>query len=439
MTTPNTGPFASAPVTSATHFKLYYFAAVLHIIDWLAQRSETSEDLLERFPFLAGYMQELALAGLDGRNTSEAHAWWRERLLDWEARAPVFLPLRSMRASAGLAYETMVGWFCIGLPEEDPRFAAVYGSAPTFALLNSWSIETGAWHVRARDALRQLQSAHLIHVPNPDALQVDWILQPDPLLWDILSTSQACMLRGGLTYRPPEVLPSFEQLVLSPELHQQLERTPAVLASGEIETLVIRGPRHNGRHAMLGAIAKHLGQGVLELTGPKCDDLAGPLATLLHALPVMACELAPGETIDVPHLDAYTGPVGVVMGRQGGIRDAGRILTLYSDMPLPSQRVQLWANALKGAASDCVEDTAQRFRLTTGAIVHCASRARAWAAVRGGDPTLLMEDIRHAAHALNRQALETLAQPIAAEGSWADLALRPSTLDELMLRSEERR
>src|SRR5438874_2184504 len=115
-------PPLAIPPTAAGHFKLYFYAAILQVIDRLIEVSDSHEAVFERFPFLVGYVNELARSGLDGQSTTAARASWRERVLDWEARTSAFLPLRALRTAAGLSYETLVAYFCLGLAEEDPRF-----------------------------------------------------------------------------------------------------------------------------------------------------------------------------------------------------------------------------------------------------------------------------------------------------------------------------
>src|SRR5262249_41011963 len=157
--------------------------------------------------------------------------------------------------------------------------------------------------------------------------------------------------RGRLIHRPLAELLRLDELVVPAELDARLRRLPRLLASREVDALVVRGPQHNGRKTLLGAVAAELGRGLLQVPRraprreagrppqPSEDPpdeawrLVGPLATLLNAMPVVTCELAPGETIELPRLAAYDGPLGVVMGPQGGLRDAGQVLTLAVEMP----------------------------------------------------------------------------------------------------------
>ncbi len=456
--------FAAIPATPAGHFKLYYYGAILRVIDRLFLLSESQEAALERFPFLLGYINELASCGLDGSSTDVAQSWWRDQVEAWEADTTMTLPIRSLQSAAGLSYETTLAYFCLSLGEEDPRFGVMFDALQgnpgqhllTYGMLNSWAVSADEL---PRTALQELQDAALIRIPNSDAPRFDWALQPNPLLWDVIcgrgtgdpTSDSPREIGNGLTYHPPASLLRFAELIVPAELGERLYRLPDILASRDIDVLLVRGPRHNGRKSLLGAVAAELGYGVLEVPrravpsgAPVVDDptrVAGPLATLLHALPVVTYDLAPGETTQPPRLSAYRGPLGVAMGAHGGLLDAGQILTLRVDMPAPGERLVHWQRALAGANMSCdPQAIAGRFRLTSGAIYRTAALARTWAtlATDGTDgparaAPLTVDHVQEAVGALNRQSLDTLAHQLPATGVWSDLAVRAETADELLL------
>jgi len=51
--------FASLPESAATHFKLCFLAAVLHVLDQLSRNLGSLEEALEQFPFLRDYLDEI--------------------------------------------------------------------------------------------------------------------------------------------------------------------------------------------------------------------------------------------------------------------------------------------------------------------------------------------------------------------------------------------
>src|SRR2546426_7940950 len=107
-------PFADRPPTPAAQFKLYWYAAVLRVIEQVAEAFEAWEQAFERFPFLAGYNNELAQRGLDGVAARDAAAWWRDAVLAWEQNAAGHLPWRALRHGADLEYEALTLLASIG-------------------------------------------------------------------------------------------------------------------------------------------------------------------------------------------------------------------------------------------------------------------------------------------------------------------------------------
>jgi hypothetical protein len=435
-------PFSQIPATPDGHFKLYFYAAILHVIDRSMQSFDSQEAADERFPFLSGNIDELAACGLEGLSTAEGLVRWRAGLLLWEASAQTFLPIRALREAAGLSYEALTMYFCIGLCEEDPRFGVLFEMVQglpgshrvTYGLLNAWW--AGATET-ARSMLQQLRALHLVEVANPEAPRVDWTLQPAPLLWDVLSGRAGEMLGNWAVYRAPDQLAVLDELIVADSLRSQTAQIPALLETGDIQTLVVRGPQHNGRKTLIGAIARATGRGVLQIHGlTKADDerwgVVGPLATLLHAIPVLNYELAPSETAQLPRLAGYAGPLCVALGRQGGLSGATRMLTLAVDAPACVDRRRHWLQALAGQPVEEIGDICERFHLTSGHIRQTASLAGAYARLANRQ-TPVAGDVQQAVRALNRQALDTLATAVPACGDWSSLAVGAETLHELRL------
>jgi hypothetical protein len=202
----------------------------------------------------------------------------------------------------------------------------------------------------------------------------------------------------------------------------------------------------------LGAIARQLGRGLLEVTvargvgepsspsgvgimhpGEDHWRLVGPLATLYGALPVVTFDLVPGETAELPALVSYTGPVGIVMGKSGGlyVPDVGHTITLTLDIPTPVERRQHWQDNLADTASpDTLDELAMHFRMTAG-YIRSASRLSCSYAALAGRSRVETRDVQQAARSLNYQALETLAQRLSVYGDWSHLAVSAHTLNEL--------
>jgi len=415
------------PRTAAGHFQLHVYAALIRLRARLP-----APDGENGLAFLTGYFEQLAAAGFGAPEPGEDARWWT-LVQTWEPDASDHLPLRALREAAGLDPLALAMLFTVGLPEEDVRFAALFealngipGEArPTLGLLATWTDDGGA-----RDALQLLLGAGLLEAADAGTSRSRWALQVPPVLWDAMRGRPPGALAQWASYRPVEQLLPLDELVLPDDFADALSRVPRLLEAPEPRPLVVRGPRSSGRRTAVGAVARALGRGLLELRDPDAGlRVAGPLATLLHALPVIELIPAPGETVDLPRLQGYAGPIAAVAGRRGGIR-AESALTLRLGLPDPALRLRHWTASLDDA--DLASDLAVGLRTTSGAIRRVAELARAEAAI-AGRPKATELDVRTALRTIEAEALETLATRIPVLGGWDDLAVGEETTRELDL------
>ena len=438
-----TSPFAEVALTPAAHFKLYFFAAVKRVIEQVSLSLGLFETTFDQFPFLVGYNEEIEALGLAELISDDA-GWWCDSLREWEQRAPGHLPLRALREAAGLDHSALALLLAIGLIEEDARFGCLFESMqgspgqhrPTVGLLSAW------WRapddvIGVRANLRRLQELGLIQVMNPAAPRIEWVLAPSTLLWDVLRGDTQERLASWVSYQPPEGFLRLEELILPRALKQRLAIAPALLASGEAQALIVRGPQRNGRRTVLGAVARAMDVGLLAISGlSKADDerwrSVGPLAAMLNAIPFVALDPAPGEIVEFPRLDGYDGPIGIVLGKQGGVScaSAERALTITLEVPDASSRRLHWVMGLGGHEANELEAISERFRMTAGNIRRAASLAVSHAAL-DSRAAVTLADVQQASRALNRQALDTLAAQVDASGDWSQLAAGSQTLAEL--------
>ena len=97
------GPhFAEVQPSPVEHFKLYFYAAVLHVVGEIAAMLGSQETAFKQFPFLSGYYQQFARYAPENSTWRGFADWWRDSLLAWEETAGEFLPLRALREAAGL-------------------------------------------------------------------------------------------------------------------------------------------------------------------------------------------------------------------------------------------------------------------------------------------------------------------------------------------------
>ena len=433
-------PFADLAPTPVEHFGLHFYAAVARLLDQVATAFEGQDTAFQHFPFLKGYHAELDRRGLAGRPVE----WWRTALADWEREVPGHLPLRALRVETGLDETSLTLLFGLGLIEEDARFGLVFESMhghpgqrrPTVGLLDSWwRGEAGPIDVRTR--LRFLRDLGLVQVVNPEAARMEWALQPSSLVWDAIRGESHENLAPWLTHHPSERLTPFETLTVPETLKARLRVIAGLLESRRAGALIVRGPRHNGRRTVLGAVARSLGRGLLEVnaTGKPDDDrtrVVGPLATLLNAVPAFVLDLAPGESAISSRPVGYEGPIGFILGQQGGLtgQAAETALTITLEVPDRESRVEHWRSGFGTDPPPDLDAIAERFRMTGGNIRRAARLARSHAALAGRE-LVEIADVREANRSLNRQALDTLATRVVTIGDWSHLAASPETLREL--------
>jgi hypothetical protein len=433
---PSASPFTHLPRTAETHFGLRFYGVVLRVLESLAAAHGGIAAAFERHPFLTGYHGELGEAGLDGPTLGGAAEWWRDAVATWAEAATDHLPIRALARAGQLDEATVDLLFAVGLIEEDSRFAAIFEAEQegrdrrraTLALLTAW------FGPGVREQVRRLEELGIIDIVDPAAPRMEWTARPSGLVWDAL--------RGGVperpapwaTYRAPERLTPCDALVLPDALRGQLANVVALLAHGQADAIVVRGPRHNSRRTVVGAIARALGRGVLEVDAANHPDrwrVVGPLATLLRAVPIVALDLAPSEAMELPPLSMSDAPLAIVLGKSGGVGGAAvdRAIAITVPMPDSTARRAHWRAGL-GEDAPVVDSVADRFRMTTGRIRRAAALARAEAAVQGRT-VVGPADVQHAARVLDRHVLDTLATLVPGSGDWTHLAVDDDTRREL--------
>jgi hypothetical protein len=416
---------------AAAHFRLWFLAAVLHVLEQLIRNLGSLDEVLEQFPFLRDYLDEVP----EDTSAAESLAAIRE----WESHRDQHLPVRALRDALGLDDRAVALFFAIGLIEEDPRFGFVIECAqpvspgqhrPTLGLLTSW------WRDAAnvRDSIRLLLDNGLVQVINADAPRLQWVFQSPPAVWDAVRGEMGPLPAPWLTFTPPEELPSLDDLVLADDVRRAAAAVPALVDAGEVRALIVRGPQHNGRRSIARAIAGARHRGVLEMRGPLRVEggwpLVGALATLANAIPIVVLDLALGETCELPALPRFRGPVAVVMGRHGAV-SGGAVegaVTIVVEMPAPAERGELWRRSLL-AQNGHATALATHFRMTSGNIRSAAALGRSYALLDGRQ-RVSAGDVRVASRSLHRE-METLATLLPATGGWENLGASQETIDEL--------
>ncbi|WP_457353956.1 ATP-binding protein [Roseateles sp. P5_D6] len=425
--------------TPAQHFRLVLFGVISRIACHCTAGGMPAA--LAAHPFLADYDAEIA-PHVEGAESP----WlaWRECVAAWEARSGEHLPLRAL-LGAGLTELQLELLLAAGLIEEDPRFGQVFEPAatgrdrrPSFGGLLAWwrSADDGVDRAETvRHGLLALLQHGLLQVLNPEAPRPEWLLAVPHSLWDGLR-GDAPSLRW-LKHHKHDSLCRLEAFVSGAEVQARAAALPALLAAQADAVLLVRGPLHNGRKTLIGAVAQALGRSLLVAEPAVFDDdanwrLFGLLAVLLNAMPVVNCDLTPGETKMLASLPFAHAPLCIATGLQGAWSsgDARAMLTLELPLPDPAQRLLHWRAVLPEQGEAALRPLAEAARLTSGHVRRVARTAAGLAALAQRDH-IEAEDVQQACRAMQSARLETLATRLPGRGGLHELAVDAPTRDEL--------
>jgi hypothetical protein len=435
--------FPDLTPSPAEHFRICFFGSVLKLMGGVTASFGSLEKAIEQFPFLVGYHNELA-GRIQGLSSTEAEQRWCESLNDWERGASCHLPLRALREAVGLSHSTLMWSLICGLAEEDARFGLLFETLqgtpnqrrPTFGFLRL-CLASSSHDDCAMSSLARLTQPGALTVSNPEAPRQEWIFKFPALVWDALRAGQLHVDADWLHYHPPTELLRTEELTLPPATLKQVEIIPRLLEAGEADTIIVRGPRHNGRRTLLGAVARSLGRGVLEVKNveaapPANWNEAGALALLLNAIPITEAAPGPGEVARLPDLFPPSLPLGVTAGLAGGFSGirATHAVILHLDLPGPVQRRQLWQRQHLASEAEGLKAIAEHFRLASGNIGRAAQLARAQAAL-ANRTNIGIKDVLEATRLLDRPGLDTLARRLPAVGELHRLVVNERTSQEL--------
>jgi hypothetical protein len=442
------------------HFRLYFYSVVTRLLAQMHADTRLA-GLLEQFPFLAGYQAALEEYSHDHQVTLDIlvsgeretnHGWWEEQIGQWEAGTREHLPLKALVAAGGYDADDLHVLIAVGMVEEDVRFGTLYAALqdpvrarrPCIGLLGwllGWEMPD-AWAV-----CRRLLEAGFLTTENRSDTRAEWLLRVPGAVWDALRGRPQRRPHPLMQHQPAVSFPRLEELILPASLQTQISRVPYLLANRQIETLVLRGMAGSGRRTTLGAIARSLGRDILlcqngSLAGldEESRTLLTPLTILTSAIPVLRCDPAPGEALELAALPGYPGPVGVTIGRHGGLKGAlmTHALTLTLPPPDAEARRRFWLATNVAIAEETLPLLANDFLLTGGVIHKVATLGASYAAL-DSRAALRPQDAQQALRAFNRQALETLATPLDPIGDrygvrsshWSAVVVSEALLEEL--------
>ena len=438
--------FADVPHTPRGHVGILFHAAAYRLIYLLRARSAREnplDDIFQKHPFLAFYFGQMRERLPEEIAWSDSLDWLRDQILEWQD-SDSRLPLVAMCEALGLEHEGLLAFVLAGMVEEQAEFGALFAAlqqppGERRVLLNFvQEIFEGEEIPEAWPLIRPLLNAGFLQACNRDAPRSSWILRVPTLLWHAVRGECGERPLEGSHYHPRQSLMPLEELVVDERARQQLGELPDLMRAGRVRTVVLRGMPGTDRLGALGALAREIGYGILQLesaVSSAADErwgLAGPLCTLTRSMPVFFVEAGPGETFEIPSFAGYNGPYAVMLGREGGVggTNAERAFTIQLELESPAERLKLWESSLHKGLPTEIAHIASSFCLPARYIRQCSQLALDYAAAERR-AQISVHDLQRAARSLNRQTLDTLATRIDGAASWTHLIVQAGTAREL--------
>jgi hypothetical protein len=413
----------------------------------------TVEDVFRDFPFLAAYFRELRSRLPESISWSDSARWLRDQIRGWESMSPVRLPLLALEQKLGLSPDHRTLFLLAALVEEDSAFGNLYATLqqpvgfrrPTYDLLREVMSAGAPSSPDVGGLIQMLIANRLVEVLNPTSPRAEWTVGIAASVWSAARGDTVAQIEDGVAYCPAEQAEPLGEMVLEPELARRVQLLAALLASPERgpELVIIRGLPGSSRAEMAASLARELGLGTItvdNLTGAGDERLRnlGPLCTLRDAVPVVAAELGPGESLALSRLPGCVSTEFVILGRDGGVAGpmAESAVTLWVEPDDERCRLLHWDRALPAAAETKRKRFAAQFTLPSRYIRQAALMAESYAAMEQREEVGI-EDVRQAARSVNRQVLDSLATRLEPVCGWGSLVV--GAAGEMDLRTLERR
>ncbi|WP_321415751.1 AAA family ATPase [uncultured Desulfobacter sp.] len=452
--------FSHVSPGTAGHFVIYLYAAIYRLMNQIRRLSEVGgsslEEVFERYPFLGEYFNEMRSYMPRNISWDEATGWWRRQLELWEAQASSHLPLRALIQKGSIGFASCLAFMVTGLVEEDSRFGTLFAELqeplnqrrPTLEMVGQMMMdEAVAGQMDPWSICRSLLDMGLVEAPNRQAPRSEWVLKVPSLLWDAVRGQVSGSPAPWCRYHAEQSLGDLPGLIADTRTREHLEKIPGLIRTGMAQMVIIRAMQGAHSIEVMGTIARSLGFGLLNIDGSGLGEdqqvlQIGPLCTMANAMPVFTYDPGPGETVSLPPLKGYDGPVGIILGMEGGLSSncTPKVVTLTLPVPKADLRQRFWEDSFSGHMVEDLGQIAERFRLPGDFIRKVAHGAIAHAGLEGNH-MITANDVRSAARTLNRQMLDTLASPIQTGGHWQDLVSSETTsakLNELFLRCRHR-
>jgi hypothetical protein len=417
----------SALHTPETQINRWLQHAVAHVAAYLSDVK--GAPIVDEYSFFAPYLSSIQQEFPNSASWVEldVDTAWNAALEDSIATQPQVanFPLGQLRQT-GLTNDHLWALMLVGLVELDARFGRVYSEL--YPLPDEFRLTVGLLddllHFNRPDNKRSgwqlaqdLNRYGLVNRHYPDRPRAAQALSVPSPVWDTLCGEPLSEPTPHLSHLPQSDFKTLEELesLLPDDLLKRLRRFPTLVSKELIRGVILRGMRGCGRLRALGAVARHLGQDILHIQRPPLETLpdlcrlAGALAILKGAIPVIDLELAPGETVTLPPLTGYEGMFGVILNREGSLQgpQAEKCLTLEVPTSNHQARQRQWSQVLSAEVNGTqavVDQVSQRYHLNLGTVEQAGHLARAYAALNE-HPHVEVGDVQDAYRSLNQQSL----------------------------------
>jgi len=444
-TTQRSSSFDQVARTPAGHRRLHFFGAV---IAWMAAATEQADSvdaLYARHGFLRDYAEQIARPELQAATIDEAWLWWLQALQAWEANASQ-LPLLRVARHAGLDTAALNLWAQVALVEDEPRFGTLLAELQAGARrpCQAWlaSLQPQQDPDASRQRIAALLGAGLL-LADGDGPRGERTLRVPLAVWDAAG-GQPLLDPALARFEPAAARPPSGALQLPPGL---LDR----LADPALPGVALRGLQGSGRLTLARACGD-AERALLHVTAAVARDPrrwaeADLCAALLDARLVVDARRASDDALrgDWPATRHAPAPTMLLLPLHGGEVpvDWTQVQLAVPDAAARRQMLVQAAQArLASQATAATPETAtaQLKHADNSALAALAALAAAHRLPAGRWHTLAALGARGGAGALARalQALghpelDRLAERLAPQGDWHELALTSQTANELQL------
>ena len=444
----------------ASLYQLFFYISRLNSGD-TEPDTKNLEGYFNRFPFLRSYYSQVCSYMPKGLSWSEGETWWQNKIHRQELHSASAFPLAVFNSS--ISFSTRKALILIGLGEEDSRFGTVFADLQQPLSYRRPMLETLGYIISGREFEKDsspwsvcspLLELGLVEAENTQMPRSEWVLKIAQGVWDLLRGQTTIdkidfgpnflSQRKNWQYIHRDKLSDIDDLILESEFHSRVRGVPPVFESAQAKILIVRASPGSHCTEVLGAIAKKLKRNLLCVNISQEQSSSGPLrieiprffgavCTILNVIPAFCIDPGPGETVELPELNGYSGPIAMITGQEGGISgiESEQLISLNMPALNPDLRLQMWQQALEGWKVEKPYQLATQFRLPGKFIRQIAGMAKVNATLEERD-CISLSDVQFASRNLNRQLLDSLADHLDAKGSWSHLVAVDTTTEKLI-------